>query len=281
MKILLTGKDGFIGNSIYKWLITQPHIVFAPTHQEVDLTNLSQIITYLSDKKIDIIIHTAYICGKRLKHTTANDSINNLLMTENLLSICHKTNIRLINLGSGGEFDAEQDIHEAKEDEIFKIVPKNYDNFTKSLIAKRVLNANDNHSHLRIWGIFGTSEDDNRFIKNTINSILQHKNIIIHQNKWFDFIFIDDFIIILNAIINNPNLPKNINCVYNKKYTLFSIALLIRTIANSNTPIIVENNKDGLGLNYTGSSSLLNNLSLPLVGLEQGIKKMYMELLCS
>ena len=93
--------------------------------------------------------------------------------------------------------------------------------------------------------------------------------MVIHQNKLFDFIYMDDLVTIINFIILNPNI-KLIDCCYKESYSLKEIAEYINTRNNHYCEIEVKNKK--LGDPYIGN---FKNYNLNLIGLKQGINNVY------
>jgi nucleoside-diphosphate-sugar epimerase len=137
-----------------------------------------------------------------------------------------------------------------------------------------------NTSNLRLFGCFDSNEEPQRFIKANILRRLKGEPIVIHQNRFMDFVFMDDLVEVVEWYVNPPcKLPKSVNVVYGKKYSLLDIANLINYIADGpRSEIIVENHTMGLG--YCGSSVLLES-TLPhikFVGLEEGIRRTHAEL---
>lgn len=63
--------------------------------------------------------------------------------------------------------------------------------------------------------------------------------------------------------------PKNLNCVYDRKYYLSDIAEMVNGLDSHRVPIIIK--QDGEGSPYCGSFSI----DLNYIGLEQGIVDLY------
>ena len=72
--------------------------------------------------------------------------------------------------------------------------------------------------------------------------------------------------------IEQSNLSKEIDCVYDKKYTLVDIANIINEQGTYKVPIEIL--KDGVAKAYQGSS----NLPICTVGLLEGIKTTFQQL---
>ena len=95
--------------------------------------------------------------------------------------------------------------------------------------------------NFRIFGIFNHKELDSRFIKTNILKIYKNEEPIIHENKYMDYIYMDDFLQVLKYYLNieKPKY-KDINICYEKKYKLTDLINLIylnlnkKQIANKN-----------------------------------------------
>ena len=94
----------------------------------------------------------------------------------------------------------------------------------------------------------------------------------IFEDKFFDFVYEDDFIKIINFYfenLDNPSvLEKTINICYKEKYQLSDIAKLI---INNEKQITIL--KETSSSNYSGNGDKLENLNLGLDGLEASLQK--------
>jgi NDP-sugar pyrophosphorylase family protein len=93
--------------------------------------------------------------------------------------------------------------------------------------------------------------------------------VTIFKDKWFDFMYEDDFIKVIRYYLTTPliHLKKTINLSYQTKYKLSDIA-----------KILVDNDRIDIvdpitSYNYCGNGDLLAQLDIHMDGLEVGIKK--------
>ena len=63
MRVFLTGGSGFFGRALKRKFEEGGHIVIAPRSSEVDLLNLSAVITAVKDAAPDLLIHSAAYYG--------------------------------------------------------------------------------------------------------------------------------------------------------------------------------------------------------------------------
>ena len=260
MNILITGGNGFIGRNIIAFLKPIYKIYF-PSHYELDILNLNVLKDFILDNNIDIVIHTAIVGGKRTDINNIDSFYQNIQMWLNILNTT-KTCKLVINFGSGAEFDKSKSINEAKSNDIFNILPTDYYGLVKNLIARSIY-VTRNAISLRIFGCFGIDEESSRFI----TTILQNNKAVIKEDIFFDFFYIEDLCRVVQFYIDNINFfHKSINCVYKQKYRLSDIT---RKLGIQNLDILSVN-----GNNYTGSAQCLQNLNVPLLGLDYGLHKM-------
>ena len=122
-----------------------------------------------------------------------------------------------------------------------------------------------------IFNIFHINEEPDRFIKKCFLAKKNGTIITIYEDKYFDFVYEDDFIKIIKFYFDNVNyqinLQKTINICYEKKYKLSDIANII--LKDKSKINIVKKNS----MNYSGNGSLLNSLHIDLQGLEDSLKK--------
>jgi nucleoside-diphosphate-sugar epimerase len=275
MNILITGANGFIGSNIIK-MISDPNIIFFKgTRKTIDLFSIDNLYKYIINNKIDGIIHCAIEGGNRLTEDNIDILYKNIIIYENLLKFREKFKF-IINIASGAEFDRRQSITNISEKELFKSVPIDYYGLSKNIISK--LNLLYNGINLRIFGCFYHNELNSRFIKTNILNYINNSPIIIHQNKYMDFIYMEDVATIILYIINNfCEKSMDINMSYEIKYKLSDIANYINKLSKYRVHITIENEIEGL--NYTGDGTELKKLGIELKGLTLGINECYNVLL--
>jgi GDP-L-fucose synthase len=256
-KILITGGSGYIAGNIYKNLKNIYNIEII-TKKDFSLLDTDEVNSFFNDKFYDVIIHTAIIGGSRLKDDPTSVVHDNVKMLYNILS--NRANYsRLINLGSGAELG----------------YPKNPYGMSKSLVSN-VIESLSNHYNLRIFAVFNEYELKTRFIKSNILNYINKEDLIIHQDKYMDFIYMNDLVTLVRHYIQGDNLPKVIDCVYSDKVLLSEISNFINNLDKHKVDIQIENLSKSLS--YVGNGTTLEDLNLKLVGLEKGIQNTYIAL---
>ena len=221
MKICVTGANGYIGKSLISGL-NKKYSITAIARNNFDITDLKQTIEWFSNKKFDVVIHTAITGGSRLKEDNSDVLEINLRMHYNLLANSDKFD-KFISFGSGAE--------------IFN--PNTPYGLSKKVIANSI-NQTLNWYNLKIFAVFDENELNTRFIKANLLHYIKKEPIIIHNNKQMDFFYMKDLISLVEYYIQNSNLPKTVDCSYKEKHTLMDIANYINTLSDYKVPIIVE-----------------------------------------
>ena len=103
--------------------------------------------------------------------------------------------------------------------------------------------------------------------------------MIIHQDKYMDFFYMNDLYKVIVNIIFNLNCPKTIDCSYREKLKLSDIANKINNLSDYKVDVIFVN--EGMGNEYRGNPSALypTNLISNIKGLDFGIRDTYERLL--
>jgi GDP-L-fucose synthase len=210
---------------------------------------------FFRDKYFDVVIHCAVQGGSRLKKDSYKDMDTNLIMYYNLLQhkFCYN---KLIHLGSGAEL----------------YTPESPYGLSKKIISKSISEI-ENFYNIRIFAIFDENELETRFIKSNIKRYVSGEPMVIHQNKYMDFFYINDLVSLINFYILNNNLPKEIDCTYHELKTLHHIANIINKLDEYKVEIKI--NDPELGKEYTGK---FTDLGINYIGLEKGIETVYNKL---
>jgi len=265
-KILITGSNGFIARNIAARL----------SDCEITLTNrsnlnpliASDVDNFFKDKYFDVVLHTAIKGGTRLAEDESEYVYQNCLMHFNILRN-QQSYGKYISFGSGAELDRALDIDEFSP--YLTSLPIDPYGMSKILIA-RSGEVFDKFYNIRIFNIFNEDELPTRMIKGNIFRYINKEQMVIHQDKYMDFMYFDDFMKIINFYINEKDCPKVINCCYEKKYLLSDIALYINSLSDYKVDIQIL---DGaLGKSYIGKYEL-GDYGIVTGTLEDGISKCY------
>lgn len=255
MKILITAGNGFIARNLTEQL-GDKYDISSFNSKELNLLDSLKVFEFLKDKKFDLIIHTATYDAAP-KYSNKNPLMvleNNLKMFFNITR-CKDYFGKMIYFGSGAEFGRENWIPKMKEDYFDQNVPQDQYGFSKYIMTKYALAAPSVYN-LRLFAVFGKYEDWRvRFISNACCQAVLNQPITIRQNKFYDFLYIDDLVRIVEWFINNK--PKhNIYNVCSGTVQEFK-ALAEKIIQISGKKIEMKIKTGGLGKEYSGDNSLL------------------------
>lgn len=271
--IFITGGSGFIGRNIVEFLDSK-YKILNPSHKELDLVDNEAVDEFFKKNKIDIVIHVANIGGLR-NDIDSNDSIkNNLKMFFNIVKNKDKFG-KMIQFGSGAEYDKSKDIVDIKESDFDLNIPKDDYGFYKYICSKYIENSTNIYC-LRIFGIFGKYEDFRvKFISNLICKYICKMPLTMIQDCYFDYIYIDDFLKIIEYFIKNSPKERFFNVGCGDKINLLSLAQKINKLSDYSLPITIK--QSGLNREYTSNSNLLKKeiKNLKFMSVDQSIKNLY------
>ena len=251
--VFITGANGFVGKNLSEQL-GKKYRLLIPGRQELNLLDEKAVSDFFGKHKIDVVVHCAVVGGSRKEESVDLALSQNLKMFFNIVRNKDKFK-KMINLGSGAEYDKTKPIIEVKEEDFDKMVPNDDYGFFKYVCSKYI-EQSDNIVSLRIFGLFGKYEDYRyRFISNAICQNLSGSPITINQNVFFDYVYIDDFVEIVDFFIENEVKYRFYNIGTGKKIDLLTIAKLINDVADKKSEIVVKN--EGLNKEYTCNNERL------------------------
>lgn len=267
MRVLITGGNGNIAKMIKAGLSCE-FSIYAPSRSELNVLDFNGIRDFLSKNQFDILVHTCILGGRRTKEEDGDVAYTNILMFEHILKFANHFKM-IINLDSGAIYDRKTDILNRKEDDLYT-VPLDYYGFSKYVIYNRSLSYT-NVFNFRIFNIFHSNEEPNRFISSCFNAKNNSSTLDIHEDKYFDFMYEDDFVRIVRFYFQNVEslevLEKTINIGYDKKYRLSDIAKMI--IGDDSQINIIKPTAN----NYSGCVDKLYSYGIVFDGLDKGLKK--------
>lgn len=269
LKIAVLGGRGHLGSQIIHHLQDR-YQCLAVNRNDLDLRDFHSVKQYLQHHGFDIVINCATAGCRQWNSDNQNyeEAQNNLEIFTNL--VCANTLYhRLINIGSGAEFDLRYDISNVSEEQIFSRYPSDSYGWSKNIISRL---CTGNAYTLRLFGCFASNESDFRLLARVTDCAYNRSVFRLNSDRYFDYISMDDFCMILEHYINAPVLEyQDINCVYDDKILLSEFVKKFCNLQNLDMDFLETATQSGL--NYTGDSSKLSSLKLPLTGLEQGLRQ--------
>ena len=263
MNILILGSTGFIGKNILEYLIERGYNVYAPNHKLMDVLDEKGVIDVLENGQYDVVINALDRNGKENSYFE-----NRLRMFQNL-AIHSDLYGKMIYFGSGAEYGRELPVCSIGENEINRVIPSDTYGFCLQQMNDYARKS-ENIYNFRLFGIFGKYELWNqRFISNAIC-----KAITIRQDRYMDYLYIDDLCKIVEWAINNKPKFHDYNAVSGKKYSLYELADTVQKVMHTDVPIYIA--KDGYFNEYTASNNrLLSEMcDFEVEDIELSIKKL-------
>lgn len=245
--VFVAGANGFIGKNLKEQLKNKYNLL-TPGHSQLDLLDEQAVSDFFNKNKIDIVINCAVIGGSRKEEEVSSALYNNLKIFFNLTKNKSKFK-KMIHLGSGAEYDKSKPIINVKESDFDRTIPQDEYGFFKYICSKYI-EKEKNIVCLRIFGLFGKFEDYRyRFISNAIVNNIKGLPITINQNVFFDYLYVDDFVKIVDYFISHNVKQKFYNIGTGKKIDILTIAEFINNISKKESKIIIKNK--GLNKEYT------------------------------
>lgn len=280
MRVLITGARGFIGKNLVEYLseISEPkYSLFYPYHSELELLDTERVAEYITSNNIDIIVHCANVGGSR---KTGYDIGRTDIVSKNLrvffnLVRCLNLVKHMIYLGSGAEYDPSHYKPHMHEGYFDTHVPEDAYSFSKYLCSKYIMNSR-RIVNLRLFGVFGKYEDyEFKFISNSIVKNLFGLPIVINQNVYFDYLYINNLVKIIEYFISHKPKYKFYNVVTGKTIDLITIANKINQISKKPSEIIIKH--DELNTEYSGDNTrLLEELNgFSFTPFDEALKELY------
>jgi GDP-L-fucose synthase len=264
VKIALLGSNGFIGSTLRNFLMPDYEVV-PVTREVVNLLDSAEVKRFLQLHQFDVIVNGASSFFP--DQTLLTDARNNLGIFMNFYNNSDLFG-KIINLGSGAEFDIGQPIDSAPESLIFERLPQDSYGFGHN-IRSRLCNQKSGFYTLRIFGCFGPGEVAKRLLPRFLAS---EKEFTLEQDRYFDYISVQDLCTIVKSFVDNDHEISDVNCVYQDKIKLSAFLDQFKTIHAIDKKIHVASTR---GNNYTGNSQNLTTLGIKLDGLNPGLKNYF------
>lgn len=254
LRIFLTGGSGFIGRNILEQL-GERYTFFAPSHRKLELTDTEAVARYLCQHPVDAVIHTANVGGNLAEKDFPNPAAYNLLIFFNLVRNAAYFK-KFIYVGSGTQYGKQLPIERVKETDLGKRIPADEFGLYKYICARYIEDSSLPMINLVLFGVYGKYEPYQfRFISNALCRAQFGMPITINQNVFFDYLWIDDFVRVLDHFLTHAPKYRTYNMGTGKRIDLLSIAKKVLTITRKKLPVQVD--KLGFKEGYTCNNSRL------------------------
>lgn len=272
--ILLTGGSGFIGRNIHESFLVDKYNVLSPSSLELNVADEKSVADYLHKHTVDVVIHAAVKPSHRNAKDFSNIFYINTRMFFNLERYKEYFE-KILVIGSGAIYDNRNYQPKMKEDSWKEHIPVDEHGYCK-YVCEKVIAHCSNIYDLRVFGIFGKYEDYAiRFISNAICKVLFDLPISIKQNRKFDYLYVNDFMPILDWFVQNEPKYQAYNITPDSSISLYDLAVIVREVAGKPLhPLVIS--QEGMGLEYSGDNSRLKSeFDLNLTPLALAIRDLY------
>jgi GDP-L-fucose synthase len=277
MRILITGGSGFIGRNLAEQLAST-YEVLAPSSAELDLIDERAVRNYLGARRFDVIVHAATTRSNRGLGAPADMLDRNCRMFFNLVRSSGLFG-KMINFGSGAEYDKTGLPPRVKEEYFDTRVPTDPYGFSKYICAKYT-ERSVRLVELRLFAVFGQYEDYTvRFISNACCRAVKGLPIVLRQDIVFDYLYIKDLVKLTMWFIENDARHKAYNVCSGHPVAITELARVIAQISaqisgrNPNVSVLSV----GTGPEYSADNSrmLAEMGGYQFWDLEEAIKDLY------
>lgn len=255
-KVLLTGGSGFIGRNIIEYFSdSEKYEIIAPTSKELNIIDEDAVTNFLEENYFDIVLNFAVYGDGIDKSKDGTKMLEyNLRMFLNFEKNSHLFG-KMYYAGSGAEYDKRYDICSVNENDEGARIPVDQYGLMRYTID-RIIRKSKNIYGLKIFGIYGKYEPWNRrFISNCCCKAIKDIPLSIRQNVYFDYIWIEDFLKILEKLMDITPTEHVYNVTTGQRIDLLTLAKTVLEISGKDLPILVCN--EGYGNEYTSDNSRL------------------------
>lgn len=258
-KVLLLGASGFIGRNIKESYLSEKYEIDGPSSKELNLLDDQSVSDYFKNRNYDFVIHSAIKPGHRNAKDPTAQLFSSTRMFFNLIKHEDKWE-RMLFIGSGAIYDANNYQPRMKEDYFGVNIPRDEHGFAKYIIRKYIEKTQGRIVDLVVFSIFGKYEDYAiRFISNMMCKALHGLPMTMNRNRRFDFLYVNDLIPVVDFFLQNVPQHSSYNVTPDETVYLLDMAQRIREMSGKDLPIIIKN-ENGLDLEYSGDNLRLKSV---------------------
>ncbi|MBI5920055.1 MAG: NAD(P)-dependent oxidoreductase [Betaproteobacteria bacterium] len=247
--VLLLGGTGFIGKNIAEYLAADSgYRLLSPKRTELNLLDTQACEDFVKAAAPDAVIHSA------VNIHSIEENVRMYFNFERLSAHYGK----MIVIGSAAEYDMRSYKPMMTEEYFGCNTPSDTYGLSKFIAASDAERKRRNIINLRVFGIYGKYEDfTRRFISNNICNVLCGKDISINRNMVFDYLFIDDFLSIMEQFLSRDCKHRSYNVCTGHPVTLLDLAHTIASLMPEykNRKLVIKN--EGMGTEYSGNNQRL------------------------
>lgn len=264
-KLLLTGGTGFVGRNILP-ILREKYDVSAPTRTELNINDQQNVDAWLNENRQDILVHCAIVNPSKDIDTDRN------VLSDTLKSFLYLTRHsfeKVIYIGSGAEYDKSKNITAVCEENIGENIPADEYGLAKYALNE-IARSSKNIVNMRIFGCYGPTEPERRFIRHAIDCCLKNEQITIRQDCRFSYVFVDDLARAILRVLETETKHRDYN-ICSDTYKLSELAEIVKKQMNSSLPVKIGTS--GLNNEYTAKNDRFKREfpDFKFTSIEQGI----------
>lgn len=255
-KILLTGKNGFLGRNLL-YSLQQKYNIYAPSREELDVRNSHAVESILKQGSFDAVIHLANPNPtKNPLHDNSASMLSDSLRIFLNFARCSDLFGKMVYFGSGAELDKSRDLHMVNESLFGTSIPNDTYGFGK-FVMQEVAQNYSNIYNLRLFACYGPTDHESKFITHAIHCCQNNKAVTIRQNCMFDYLYVMDVLPYLTFILDMNPKYNTYNCCSGSQYSLKEIGEEVCRQMENQLPIMIF--EDGWNKEYTASNQRFLN----------------------
>lgn len=260
MRIAILGARGTVGGFLYNSLKGRYNVT-GVTRDDVDLRDSLQVFKYFCNNAYDVVFNAAInpVSNLNAPISVAQDNFTMFTSLYNARNVMGK----VIHFGSGAEFDQARPIVNAREEEIYNVMPTDPYGMSKN-VTTRFANSTENWHTLRFFGVFHPTELPRRLLPK-----IKTKQPITINDKYFDYMYLEDLLPVAEMYINETPMYKDMNLVYPTKMLLSDFVKRFCSIHGLSQDHITYG--DYSDMSYTGNGDSWQELNLPTLGIDYGL----------
>ncbi len=264
-KLLLTGGTGFIGRNILPTL-REKYDVSAPTRAEMDINDRKSVDDWINENRPDVLVHCAIVDPAK-----AADAGRSVLADTLRAFLCLTRHPfeKIVYIGSGAEYDKSKDITDVCEEDIGKNLPADEYGLAKYALNE-IARSSENIVNIRIFGCYGPTEPERRFIRHAIDCCLRNEPVTIRQDCRFSYVFVKDLARAVLRVLENETAYHDYN-VCAGAYKLSELAEIVKKQMNNPSPVKIG--AEGFNNEYTAVNTRFKTEfpDFEFTSMEQGI----------
>jgi len=252
-RLLLTGASGFIGRNVLPILRERGYNVIGPARSELNLLDASAVRQYLKSGQFDAVLHLASPTGHN-PQDVPGELFERTIRIFVALASCAGFYGKMIYIGSGAEYGKHRPMVQIHEDSFGEELPNDAYGLSR-YVMNELAKGYSNIINLRLFACCGPGDPKHKLIPSVIDQALKGNTVELHQDCFFDFLYVTDIADVLIHFIECNKRYNNYNLCSGERMKITMIAEEVCRQMGVNATVICQ--RDGFNLEYTGSNDRL------------------------